>query len=304
MRIGEAIRLDRDDLDFEHGLLTVHNSKFGKTRQVPLHSTTVQALRGYLRRTDCRRLAVNTPAVFVSTAGTRLDYNNVHATFRKLVCRAGLQPRSDLCRPRLHDLRHTFAVRTILAGYQTGDDVAARLPLASTWLGHVDPKATYWYLSAAPELLALAGQRRQTHLAGRGVSALAPTLQAFFTDRLIQQRQASPHTIAAYRDTLRLFLSFAGQRTGKLPSQLDIADLDAPLITAFLDHLERDRGNSVRTRNARLAAIHSLFRYAALRHPEHAGLIQRLLANTCEAVRPGAGHLPHRTRGRRAACRP
>jgi integrase/recombinase XerD len=110
------------------------------------------------------------------------------------------------------------------------------------------------------------------------MSALAPTLQAFFTERLIGQRQASPHTITAYRDTWRLLLTFAEQRTGKLPSQLGIADLSAPLIGAFLDHLERDRGNSVRTRNARLAAVHSLFRYAALRHPEHAGLIQRMLA--------------------------
>ena len=91
------------------------------------------------------------------------------------------------------------------------------------------------------------------------MTALAPTLQAFFTDRLIGQRGASGHTIAGYRDTLRLLLSFAAQRTGKNPCQLDIADLDAPLIAAFLDHLEHDRGNSARTRNNRLAAIRSLF---------------------------------------------
>ena len=107
------------------------------------------------------------------------------------------------------------------------------------------------------------------------MSVLAPTLQAFFTDRLISQRQASPHTIAAYSDTLRLLLCFAAQRTGKQPSALDIDDLDAPLIGAFLDHLERERGNAARTRNARLAAIRSLFRYAALRHPEHAATITR-----------------------------
>jgi integrase/recombinase XerD len=110
------------------------------------------------------------------------------------------------------------------------------------------------------------------------MSALAPTLQAFFTDRLIGQRHASDHTVAAYRDTLRLLLGFAAHRTRKQPSQLDIADLDTPLITAFLDHLERLRNNSVRTRNARLAAIHSLFRFAALRHPEHAAVIEQGLA--------------------------
>jgi integrase/recombinase XerD len=110
------------------------------------------------------------------------------------------------------------------------------------------------------------------------MSALAPTLQAWFTDRLIAQRNASPHTIAAYRDTLRLLLDYAEGRLGRQPCQLDIAELDAPLITGFLDHLERQRHNSIRTRNLRLAAIRSLFRYAQHRHPEHAEDIQRVLA--------------------------
>ena len=110
------------------------------------------------------------------------------------------------------------------------------------------------------------------------MSTLAPTLQAYFTDRLIRQRQASPHTVAAYRDAFKLLLVFAQRQTGKPPSQLDVSDLDVPLIGAFLDHLEVERGNSIRTRNARLAAIHSLFRYAALRHPEDAAVIGRVLA--------------------------
>jgi integrase/recombinase XerD len=110
------------------------------------------------------------------------------------------------------------------------------------------------------------------------MSALAPTLQAFFTDRLTRQRRASQHTIAAYRDTMRLLLTFAEQHTGKQPCNLDFADLDAPLIGAFLEYLERERHNSVRTRNTRLAAIHSLYSYAALAHPEHAELIGRVLA--------------------------
>jgi integrase/recombinase XerD len=110
------------------------------------------------------------------------------------------------------------------------------------------------------------------------MSRLAPTLEAFFTERLIRQRQASPNTIAAYRDAWRLLLRFAEHHTGKQPCQLDLGDLDAPLIGAFLEHLEQERHNSVRTRNARLAAIRSLFRFAALRHPEHAALIARVLA--------------------------
>jgi integrase/recombinase XerD len=110
------------------------------------------------------------------------------------------------------------------------------------------------------------------------MSALAPLLESFFTDGLVVQRAASPHTIAAYRDALKLLLAYAAEQTGKTPSQLDVADLDAARIGAFLDHLQHERGNSVTTRNARLAAIRSLFRFAALRHPEHAGSIQQILA--------------------------
>ncbi|MEP7194106.1 MAG: tyrosine-type recombinase/integrase [Actinomycetota bacterium] len=110
------------------------------------------------------------------------------------------------------------------------------------------------------------------------MTLIAPTLQTFFTDRLAQQRQASPRTIEAYRDTLKLLLQFVHQQSGKTPAQLDWDDLDAKLIAAFLNHLEIQRHNSVRTRNVRLTAIRSLFSYAALRHPEHALLIQRVLA--------------------------
>jgi integrase/recombinase XerD len=110
------------------------------------------------------------------------------------------------------------------------------------------------------------------------MSALAPAMQAYFTHRLIAQRQASPNTIAAYRHTFRLLLRIASERTGTPPSELDIAALDAPLIAAFLEHLENERGNSTATRNNRLGAIHSLFAYLALHHPEHAGTVQRVLA--------------------------
>lgn len=110
------------------------------------------------------------------------------------------------------------------------------------------------------------------------MSALAPVLQTFFTDRLLRERHASVQTVSAYRDAWRLLLAFAEERLGKRPSDLDLDDLGAPLISAFLDHLETGRGNSVRTRNARLAAIHSLFHYAAARHPEHAATIARILA--------------------------
>ena len=110
------------------------------------------------------------------------------------------------------------------------------------------------------------------------MSALAPTLERFFTQRLLSERRVSPNTVAAYRDTFRLLLAFVAETIGTARSHLDFADLGPDLIATFLDHLERDRGNSVRTRNARLAAIRSMFRFAAMRHPEHAQLIQRILA--------------------------
>ena len=159
LRIGEALRLDRDDVDLAGGVLRILESKFGKSREVPLHPSTVEALAVYARRRDqlCPHCADR--AFFVSTAGTRLLYCNAHLAWLELVRCAGLQPRSAKCRPRPHDLRHSFAVRTLLGWYQDGADVAARMPLLSTYLGHVHPANTYWYLSAAPELLSLVAAR-------------------------------------------------------------------------------------------------------------------------------------------------
>ncbi len=167
MRVGEAIRLDRTDADLTDGVLTIREPKFGKSRLVPLHPTTVTALGAYLRLRDRLHPHPSAPAIFISPAGTRLLYCNVHSTFQRLASQAGLRPRSASCRPRIHDLRHSFAVRSLLDAYAAGQDGQARLALLSTWLGHVDPGATYWYLSAAPELLALAGQRLDHHLRER-----------------------------------------------------------------------------------------------------------------------------------------
>lgn len=164
MRVGEAIRLDRTDLDLAGGVITVRQSKFGKTRLLPLHSTTVTALRAYLRLRDRLLPHPSTAAVFISPAGTRLRYGNGQWTFQRLVREAGLEPRSRSCRPRIHDIRHSFAVRSLLDAYEAGQDGQARLALLSTYMGHVDPRHTYWYLSAAPELLALAAKRLEDHL--------------------------------------------------------------------------------------------------------------------------------------------
>lgn len=162
MRAGEAIRADVGDLDLDAGTLTVRGTKFGKTRLLPLHPSVIAELRAYLTLRATTALAATT-ALLVSVAGTRLTYDSTYRVFTKLTAQAAITPRSTACRPRMHDLRHSFAVNTLLDVYRSGGDVGARLPLLSTYLGHTEPANTYWYLHAAPELMALAADRLNTH---------------------------------------------------------------------------------------------------------------------------------------------
>ncbi|NPV78664.1 MAG: tyrosine-type recombinase/integrase [Firmicutes bacterium] len=159
MRLGEAIRLDRADVDPVTGLILIRQTKFNKSRRLPLHPTTIVALKEYARQRD--RLSGNprAPSFFVSTRGTRLIDACVRHVFRQILGRLGLQPRAGSGRPRIHDLRHTFAVNTLRDWYRSGTDVAGKLPLLSAYLGHADPVSTYWYLQEDPELLALAAER-------------------------------------------------------------------------------------------------------------------------------------------------
>ncbi len=159
VRIGEALALDRADVDLAQGLLTVHNTKFNKTREVPLHPTVAAHLAAYATKRDTLTPRAAEPAFFVSAAGTRVRYDNFHLAFKGLVRRAGVEARSERCRPRPHDLRHTFAVNTLVHWQREGTDVTAMLPSLSTYMGHVDPAATYWYLTGSPELLGLAAER-------------------------------------------------------------------------------------------------------------------------------------------------
>jgi len=159
MRIGEACRLDRVDVDLPAALITIRDSKFGKSRQIPVHASTVTALAGYAAVRDQHRSASGCTAFFVSTRGTRVSPNRVDHTFPELLWAAGIITAPGTRRQRVHDLRHSFTVATLLDWYRDDGNAAARLPLLSTYLGHVDPKSTYWYLQATPELLALAASR-------------------------------------------------------------------------------------------------------------------------------------------------
>jgi integrase/recombinase XerD len=156
MRSGEAVRLDRDDIDWDEGVVTVWNSKFQKSRALPVHPSTLAALKRYDRIRD-EHVRAKDPSFFVSTAGTRLN-NDDDKIFRGLVRQVGLVSPSGR-RPRLHDLRHTFACTVLIGWYRAGVDVEAHLPLLSTYLGHDCPESSFWYLSAVPELLFLASER-------------------------------------------------------------------------------------------------------------------------------------------------
>ena len=275
MRVGEALALDDGDLDLERSIVTVRRAKFGKSRLVPLHPTTSLALQQYVRRRNRLYPRRRTPSFFISSTGRRVWHQNFHHVFLRLVAQAGIRGPAGR-RARLHDLRHTFAVKTVADWYRAGLDVERRLPWLSTYLGHVSPTSTYWYLSTTPELLDAAGARLEQFWKARPLPP--PLLEAFFTERLQQQRRASSNTIAAYRDAFRLLLHFAEKHLGRPPSALLLTDIDADFVAHFLLQLEQARQNGARSRNARLSAIRSFFRFIAAREPEHSALIQRVLA--------------------------
>jgi integrase len=159
LRIGEVLRLERADVSFETGVVTIWHSKFKKSRHVPVTPCTLEALADYDRARRAGYPGLATTTFFVTKTGCRLNYPGIYNEFRSLLEQTGVGARNGMGRPRLHDLRHSFAVRTLLGWYRSGADVGALLPRLSTYLGHVDPSTTYWYLSAAPELMALAAER-------------------------------------------------------------------------------------------------------------------------------------------------
>jgi integrase len=157
-RLGEAVRLDDADVGLDEAMITIRDSKYGKSRRIPVDATVTAALRDYLDRRRSLRPAPKAPALFLSAYGTRLITHHANAEFRRITAVTGIGANA-VNPPRIHDLRHSMAVRTLVGWYRDGGDVAARMPLLSAYLGHVSPVSTYWYLHSVPELLALAAQR-------------------------------------------------------------------------------------------------------------------------------------------------
>jgi integrase/recombinase XerD len=166
MRVGETLRLDRSDIDWAQGLMVVKASKFGKSRELPLDPTTVVALASYAKIRDRCMPQPKSSTFFISRVGTPVLYSDFGVKFRELVAACGVGVNSPV-HPRIHDLRHSFAVHTLVRWYRAGLDVGALLPRLSTYMGHLAPGYTYWYLSAAPELLALAADRLEPPTGGR-----------------------------------------------------------------------------------------------------------------------------------------
>lgn len=155
MRVGEALHLLRDDVDLSDGVIRIRHPKFDRERLVPLHSSTTRALRGYAARRDRLCPQPSTDTFFISHIGTALRYEAVRSTFNTLLASAGFLTATS-GHPRIHDLRHSLVVNTVIDWQRDGVDVASRLPVLSTYLGHVSPASTYWYVSAVPELMQLA----------------------------------------------------------------------------------------------------------------------------------------------------
>lgn len=159
LRISEALQLERADVDFSDGILTIRGAKFGKTRLVPLHPSTRDALADYARRRDRFLGRVSSPCFLLNDYGRGLEISAVHRTFYRLSRQIGLRGPEDHKGPRIHDFRHRFAVRTLIHWYRSNEDIERRLPILSTFLGHGHVADTYWYLSLEPELMGLATRR-------------------------------------------------------------------------------------------------------------------------------------------------
>ncbi|MGY4497946.1 site-specific recombinase XerD [Bradyrhizobium sp. GM24.11] len=274
LRISEALKLTIADVTRD-GLL-IRETKFRKTRLVPLHDTAAAGLQRYLAR---RGPGAADDPMFIDKRGRPLRYIAVKETFDRLVDKAGIRSRSAH-RPRLHDLRHTFAVRA-LQGSPTGRGrCGAHMAALATYMGHVNIYATLLVPRGHARPLARCRHGRRSVYVRREVimTPIAPLIETFLRDTLACQRGASRHTRDSYASSFQLLFVFAADRLKVKPSALTLEQIDAGLVSAFLEHLEDERKNAAVTRNVRLAAIKSFFRFLEYRQPAALEQIRRVLA--------------------------
>ena len=294
LRVGEVARLTVGDVDGDRRLLVIRKTKFGKSRLVPFGPRLGRTLEDYLalRRVRTRDLDAMSP-LFTFTRRGAIHPGTISQTFYQLVPQLALVVPEGVASPRLHDLRHAFAVGTLLRWYRLGLDPRARLLHLSTFLGHVDPASTAVYLTITPALLQEASQGlcrfRRTGAPG-GPAMTRPILgalvQAFFLDYLAVQKGLRPASIKTYRDAIRLFLTFMAADRRCALTRLSIDDLTLDRVLRFLSSLETDRHNRIRTRNHRRAVLVVFFEFLARRLPEQLGVSQQVAAIPVKRVAP------------------
>jgi integrase/recombinase XerD len=284
LRLEEALRLRMRDVDLVQGVLRINDTKFRKDRLVPPARPLVVRLQKYAAALGPRS---DDEYFFPSPRGGRLDGGGVYRNFRELLHRCGIGHGGRGEGPRLHDLRHTFAVHTLLRWYREGADLQARMPVLATYLGHASIDGTQDYLQMTAELHPEIVSRSDAAFSdviprgpGGRHEADRPLLHVtnYLTRYLAGQRNLSPNTIKAYRDVFTLLLRFGRDGRGIAVERLCLADIDVTFVEAFLDHLSQERKCSIRTQNQRLAVLHAFFRYVQSEVPERMLQCQKIMA--------------------------
>jgi len=294
LRAGEACSLRLGDVDAGRSLI-VRGGKFGKHRLVP-HGPRIAALVSEHVARRARAGAADDWAPLFTFDGRRpVHPGTASQAFHHLVATLDLPVPDGVSPPRLHDLRHSFAVGCLLRWYQEGLDPSVRLCQLSTFMGHVEPRSTSVYLTMTPQLLAEASRRFEAFAAPAWLDPggtmtrpqpPGPVLHSYFASHLITVKGLRPASVRSYRDTVRLFLVFAAAGKGCKITRLALDDLTFDRVVAFLRHLEHDRGNHASTRNQRLAALHCLFDYIAGREPEMLATCQQVAAIPVKRTTP------------------
>jgi site-specific recombinase XerD len=274
LRISEAVDLTREDVDVHAGLVLIRESKFYKSRELPLGPTLVQHLVEYADRARRRRARAQAMPFFTTIRGTNVSPAMARLNFAGLRQRAGVPGRPGaLSAPRLHDLRHSFAVNRLIAWYREGADVQRLLPQLSTYLGHRTITSTQRYLTMIPisssRPASVSRSVRDRRRLMRNPDLLGSWVRRFLLEYLVGERNFAENARHSYRDTLALAIPFIAAAAGTPVDRLLVIDVDADRIRRFLGHLEQARSCRITTRNQRLAALHSLARFIAGRSPEH-----------------------------------
>jgi len=299
LRAGEALRLQCCDVDVRNRLLTIWDTKFFKSRLVPIGADLCTALSRYRTQRTRPPLPDGERSIFfVTRTGEAISLGRLEHAFARLLRQTRVGEGYAGHRPRLHDLRATFAVHRLIAWYREGTDVQARLPLLSTYLGHLNVSATSTYLTMTTELWskprsASSGMPcRHRSMLMPEHHLLGPYVRRFLLEHVVAERNLSRNTQRSYRDAIRVLLRFMTDRHRIDPIDLTVEQVTAEVVRDFLMYLKTERTNAAATLNQRLTVIHSLFRFVGRQVPELVEMAAQLQAGSFAPSRPPDGALP------------